>query len=244
MKIRSGFVTNSSSSSFILSKNYTKTIDDVFIMIRDIYRQLPLKAHEAFKELVTKGIYKPGDNYLNLYRTNNSIKVKVDRTLDNYDISIYDLIYMVTYDAPGWCVCNTYEEYLNYNGSSKDDKPFTIIDLNNINEKHDIEEASELVDWYASEEAREKISSFKTDLKCNECEYYAICDHSTLDGCKSDIESQEIYCYSMSNINKFIVLDIAADLGSYAIYGAENSIPLFIMDRLKPLSSMHCSHMG
>lgn len=216
MKIRLGFVTNSSSSSFLLKKIGGKpaNIEDVYQEILGIYSSALSKVTEMVEFGVQWGIIQAGQTAKDLYnrfldeiyKPNMSSKFKTfeDAFVRKFDTSILD-IDLSRFDL-GWMQCKTYTEYLAY-FEKLSDAPFIIIDHGDVknNELHFVTEA---VYWY-DYEAGGKI----------------------LAGITKDSEAR-------------VTSEIAKKLGDFGIYSKCGKIPQIVVNDLYDLAEYSCNHMG
>ena len=177
-KIRLDYVTNSSSSSFIIGKcDENITIDDVFIIIRDLYKELIEKVdsvvsyikdhpelHLSFSDEHGLCFNKKETEFMT-YEKEMNIR---DRLEKDFGVNFWDVFYPKNKE---WLSFNTYEEYKNFwikeiKKSGYDyniHAPFTIVDFKNpettylhFHDNHDIcigieniSAESEIYDWYS-----------------------------------------------------------------------------------------------
>lgn len=156
MKIRSDFVTNSSSSSFIIrpSSQY-KTKEDIYKLIRRSYQELCDIIHRAEEDLGCK-----------ISDIDFKTKYKMEEDFENkYGISIYDT-YLRESDIE-WMKYNSYAEFEKYQeekNAGKDHFHWTyeILDLSDSYS----ESCCEVIDWYLDEDGIAKYDSFKFGNLC------------------------------------------------------------------------------
>lgn len=216
MKIRLGFVTNSSSSSFILKRIGGKPgcIDEVYQEMLNLYSSALSKVTEMVEFGVQWGIIQAGQTAKDLYnrfldeiyKPNMSSKFKTfeDAFVRKFDTSILD-IDLSRFDL-GWMQCKTYTEYLAY-FEKLSDAPFIIIDHGDVknNELHFVTEA---VYWY----------DYETSGKI-------------LAGITKDSEAR-------------VTSEIAKRLGDFGIYSECGKIPQIVVNDLYDLAEYGCNHMG
>ena len=159
MKIRNGFVTNSSSSSFIISTTNT-SLDGIYTFIHSAYCELEDKIKEVIEFAKSHKIIANSINDLE-----EAYKIICDKTYgkgrskygifehlvyNQFGISIFDIVSIKNRGGFGWKGCTTYQEYLNYFREMKEKPPFIIIDHNN-DIRNNIHEVTEAIGWYTDE---------------------------------------------------------------------------------------------
>lgn len=259
MKVRNGFVTNSSSSSFIIGKVGEKkvTLDDVFSIIKDAYRDWLKKSQEYF-DYVTE-MHKKNANYPHMegyclvFNEGDSFEKKcaISNELNrNLGISHYDLYNGRNID---FLNCETYEDYKKLaqkkikEAEEKGERtynlvPFTIDYMTNPNPvlfHNGIYPESEKYDEDKESYTYGEILSW-------------YCPKSYEDG---DIPTED-YCKHCSDrewcggedarevISKNTELAPVERLGQVCIYSECGYIDDYVVDQLAEIAHLWCNHMG
>ena len=148
MKIRAGFVTNSSSSSFIIGKRneHTTTVEDVYQIVRDLY----IKYLSLVENTITymdehsdcPFTYTNKDGFISFKEKENALPKdwkQRERIRDTYTkIFRFDFYYSY-FKKQDWLDCETYKDYEEFwmnkiqNKEKFVEAPFTICDLRDKN---------------------------------------------------------------------------------------------------------------
>ena len=226
MKIRVGFVTNSSSSSFLIQRSIERFLDiqSIYEFIRSRYINRYKKIQNVLEIGIQYKLLDAGDLDTNDLRELAAKKIyklymdrdkSIDRKLYNklesfntkaqvlYGISIYDIDMTI----PEWVeTCITYEDYEKFFLNNGGRMPFYILDHNELTEYND--DVREALAWY---------------------------DYETARNIPYDRESKQVVEQMKSAILKF---------GEFGVYGDSSTIPYYIANSLMVVSKVGCGHMG
>lgn len=260
MKCSSDFVTNSSSSSFIIGKkdDISVTVNFVYQLVRDLYldliknRDALIKYIEDYPDLGLEYIKSTYGNYYYFkfkndkkenWERNRLIRKQIEK---DFGINDYDC-FSEKYD---WLKCKTYDEYEKYwlNDKTNNCAPFTIADFTEskeINllhlgkykgeiskELHNISYTSDVVGWYYNwiEEAFDYAT-------CEEC-----CNHEWCDKIdKEECNETKLTIKGMEIPKEKACLYL---LGRVCVYSECGCIPDYVVKRLGEVSEYWCNHMG
>lgn len=249
MKIRNGFVTNSSSSSFIIGdKDETEVnIESVYQMIREFYRSMDLNKKRAIR------YFEEHSEYGILYALHESgesgtFQTRKFRKQENWEQSHFEITDELGFDFwrsyypegvyINWCYsCETYSDYEKYwDDAMRNDSniyaPFTIFDFlecDNLSTHKD--DAEEVFDWYFPYYDRAKDHP----ANCEDCKSSNFCNNTECQHTKllvkylPEIPEDQICLYL---------------LGRVCIYSECGYIPDYVVEKLAEKSKYYCNHMG
>lgn len=259
MKIRSDFVTNSSSSSFIIGKKDDEavTIESVYQLIREFYIEFHDKVDDLKRFLHDNpdfGLYFENDTFklFDTYRpdvTDHKSRIIMRRDLKNIVEKMFGVPLWDIRGRPEWLELDTYEKYKQYflySHTIKNESgayihaPFTIADFleekeidmlhcGNHKEIHYINEKSEVLQWYFP-----YVEKILIGVPCHNCIFSEWCDKK---------ECEEIKEYILNN-NVLREKACLYMLGRVCIHSECGYIPDYVVKKLSEVSEFSCNHMG
>lgn len=261
MKIRTDFVTNSSSSSFIIGKkdDADVTVESVYQTIKKLYLERRQKYFEMFDyaknqlglnvEMVHTESY-GGRNIIECGHINYDTAKKLE-AMFGYNINFDDLPDNDYVDNKWAEVCETYDDYVKYwsdkINTSTDEyicAPFIIFDYSIKSPlvridlgKEGIEDGLVMPEYdQTSDILQWYYNDIEEAFNDEEYGYYEIySNRGTYEELKNRIKRENI-----PQDDACLYL-----LGKVCVYGVEGCyMPQYVISRLKILSQYSCSHMG
>ena len=256
MKIRTDFVTNSSSSSYIIGKSDEDISKEVvYGIIREYYKKW-VASIEKLKRNAKKYRVKwdEQDGQFHYARSNYSYKTEMEideKIKKNFGISIWDSYYQDI----SWLDCETYEEYVAFWKNKcativsqyEIHAPFYIVDYSKdktycalSGECKELPIADEwdvfsLVGWYKGIPSSLFSGKSCEDYDCRYCKLY---NKRTKE--KNCAEIKEKFASGEINLENAVV----TFLGKICIHSEDCWIPQYVVRRLLRISEYGCCHMG
>ena len=254
LKIRNGFVTNSSSSSFIIGKanDNTVTIDSVYQEIKEFYKQYYKSCSEMYSYVET---YYPA-----VFEVVNTLGGKTIHQQNGYDWRCTDSInkqlksmFGTTWydDLPSleelsWTVCETYTDYEQFWIQRMQERgihaPFYIRDFSSCGSYIPLAFGPKRIEC-----AGEDGNGIESDILAW---YFPWIENIKYD-CDSCPDNE--YCYKeecQETKQQFMGKEIPRDqaclyiLGKICICSECGYLPDYVVERLEEISEYSCNHMG
>ena len=256
MKIRTDFVTNSSSSSFIIGKKgdgFTK--NDIYLAIKTLYKSYLENRDKLIPVVKNYNIIWDAENKRFMYKEYGKLTEELMEKRREINSRLekdfgFDVHACFHYDFE-WLKYDTYEEFLKYfenkaketNNGFGSKVPFEIVDFETDTEMPDGKsfkdsfDYQEIVDWYLPcllfpSDAMDYDINGNFIGDCHACPF-----HEKKELCEKLKENMKNGRYTMSNL----VLEILGKIGVISYCGL---IPDYVVQKLGKVSNVFDNHMG
>lgn len=224
MKIRADFVTNSSSSSFIISNQKFSNKEDMYQEIKSLFINYFKKANEMIN-------YCRKDNRFEIIENDGYIRIAINpekagkppyfKIWDEMEERFGLELYSIASSMPKWIKkCKTYEQFVAYFEDDKYSMPFTLIDIFNQSSQ-DKEDVSDILKWYFP-----CFNSVYDDIDCQYCQEKSPINCQKAQNTETE---EEMFEFMKSNI---------------IVFSEDGHLPSYIVKELSKISNLFCNHMG
>lgn len=232
MKYRTDFVTNSSSSSFIIdTKENYNSIEEIFQMLKMLCQEYLEKRQELIEYCKhdSRFVVTEDGEKTRIEFAKKKPPIEEWRQVRDFIESQFGMHWFdIAYYKLDWLKCETYEEFLKY--TENDYYYINIIDLLNpqFKQEGDVDSVDELIEWYMP------CFSHNHQKDCNSCsnkEYCTVaeCDKEFVENIKKTNDKTDV---------------LKLFFGRYCICSESGYIPDYVVQKLGEASTFWCNHMG